>query len=57
VRGILHAEFYIRRTKKKKKKGQKRLFLPKPPFPGAGVSQSATQVEQLLVFLEFVEWS
>ena len=39
------------------KEGQKGLFLVMPPFPGAGVSQSAKHVEQPLVFLEFVEWS
>jgi hypothetical protein len=35
----------------KEKERAKRIFLPKPPFPRAGVSQSA--VEQLLVFLEW----
>jgi hypothetical protein len=29
----------------------------KPPFSGAGANQSAKHVEQLLIFLEFVEWS
>ena len=37
--------------------GQKGLFLIIPPFSGAGVSQSTKHGEQLLVFLELVEWS